>query len=483
MFEKITDFISEIFSGLDSGSLFFGGPWDIARYCFDIILITFLLYNLLRIIRETRAWQLLKGVILISLFALLCSILRLEMVSYAFNKLLYIIAIAFVVIFQPELRRALETVGLRSFASFSSSSPYGNDEHLRSEYAHMVDELSMACGKLASTYTGAIIIIERATKLGELLEQENVVRLDSSVTNSMLQSLFYKGSPLHDGAVLIRDGRIIAARCHVPLAETLHVLEQYGTRHRAAVGASEIGDTICVVVSEERGSISIAVGGELFLMKDADTLNKNLSYLLHLSDVSSVLKKKIRDARKARNREEKKPKNEAEIVKNEMTKSRVPDGVIVPSSSISDDVPITSLRLSKRTSKVKRSQRVVLLILSFVISLGLWMYIQINNNPVMEKMYEIPLTYENTTTLEDKNLEASYPVETVTVRIVGRKEVLDELLLTDLKATIDFSQVSEAGVARLPVTISSDENVYYRIEMQNPEVISVSIFEVTPTEE
>ena len=171
MFEKFSDFVSEIFSSLDSGYMFFGSPLDLIRYAIDIILVTFLLYNILRILRETRAWQLLKGVMLILVFILFCSFLGLEMVGYIFNRLLYIVAILFVVIFQPELRHALETVGLRSFASFSSVVVNDDsDEQLR--YATMVDEIVKACTEMSRTYTGAIMLLERSTKLGELLKQE-----------------------------------------------------------------------------------------------------------------------------------------------------------------------------------------------------------------------------------------------------------------------------------------------------------------------
>ena len=127
MFEKFTDFIREIFSSLDSGYMFFGGPLDLVRYVIDIVLVTIILYNLLRVLRDTRAWQLLKGVLLILVFILFCSFLGLEMVGYIFDKLLYIVAILFVVIFQPELRHALETVGLKSFSSFSNVLPLCHD--------------------------------------------------------------------------------------------------------------------------------------------------------------------------------------------------------------------------------------------------------------------------------------------------------------------------------------------------------------------
>jgi len=133
---------------------------------------------------------------------------------------------------------------------------------------------------MAATRTGALIIIERQTKLGEFIEQENAVQLDAAVSATMLQQIFYKGSPLHDGAVVIRDGRISAARVHVPLSDNYHLRRDYGTRHRAAIGASEIGDTLAVVVSEERGSISLAIEGRLFVLDNADALRSMLHKML-----------------------------------------------------------------------------------------------------------------------------------------------------------------------------------------------------------
>ena len=468
MFEKISDFVSEIFSSLDSGYMFFGGPWDMIRYAIDILLVTFILYNILRIIRDTRAWQLLKGVMLILVFILFCSFLGLEMVGYIFNKLLYIVAILFVVIFQPELRHALETVGLRSFSSFSSVVLNDDsDEQLR--YVSMVDEIVKACTEMSKTYTGAIMLLERTTKLGELLKQENVVRLDSSVTNSMLQSIFYKGSPMHDGALLIRDGRIIAARCHVPLSETFHMIERYGTRHRAAVGASEIGDTVAVVVSEERGTISIAVDGMLYEMKNGAELRKNLSYLLGLTPGGgrAILGKK--HAKK----NGKKAQNAAEAMENEelvVTASKT------PSEDTEDkDVPVVAKKKKKRTQG-KRSGRALLLLISFLFSILLWMYIQITTNPVTEKSFTLQIQFENAQLLKEKNLAATYPYQSVTVRIVGRKNDMDKLSSSDLSAYLDLSGVEETGSVRLPVNVKCDENVYFRVELQRPEDIAVSIY-------
>ncbi len=455
--------------------MFFGSPLDLIRYAIDIILVTFLLYNILRILRETRAWQLLKGVMLILVFILFCSFLGLEMVGYIFNRLLYIVAILFVVIFQPELRHALETVGLRSFASFSSVVVNDDsDEQLR--YATMVDEIVKACTEMSRTYTGAIMLLERSTKLGELLKQENVVRLDSSVTNSMLQSIFYKGSPMHDGALLIRDGRIIAARCHVPLSETFHMIERYGTRHRAAVGASEIGDTVAVVVSEERGTMSIAVDGVLYEMKDGQELRKNLSYLLGLTPGG------MRPTLLGKKHGKKNGK------KNQVALENTDEEVLVVAASKNEseskeenDIPVVA-RKKKTKQKGKKSGRALLLLISFLFSLLLWMYIQVTTNPVTEKTFTLELQYENQNVLRDKNLAVKYPVQKVTVRLVGRKNDMDKLNTSDLSASLDLSTVDEAGSVRLPVQVKCDENVYFRVEMQRPEDIPVSVYTLVSEE-
>jgi DNA integrity scanning protein DisA with diadenylate cyclase activity len=156
---------------LNSGVLFFGGPLDIFRYIVDILLITFILYGLLRILRETRAWQLLKGLLLIFLMTIICSLLGLEMVSFIINNVLYIVALAFVVIFQPELRRALETVGLKSFSSISVafSTEDQDPQHI---LTRMIDETVSACVKMSKSFTGALIIFERTSKLSELTLQK-----------------------------------------------------------------------------------------------------------------------------------------------------------------------------------------------------------------------------------------------------------------------------------------------------------------------
>lgn len=494
LIEQVSSFIREIFAGLDSGYLFFGGPVDIVRYVFDIILITFVVYQLLKLLRRTRAWQLLQGLFLVILFTMVCSILGLEMVGFIFDNILYVVAIAFVVIFQPELRKALETVGLKSFSTFSNAiSPEYQEE--ASAVVSMIDNIVAACSVMAKSYTGALIIIERNSKLSELLEQDNVVRFDASVTGDVLQSIFYKGSPLHDGAVLIRNNRIAAARCHVPLSESVHTKVSFGTRHRAAVGASEMGDAISVAVSEERGKISLAMDGCLYEMRGGEELRKNLLYIFGIARAPGKSKRKGRRLVNPFTKpgvmgQRAQPGSVEEIIQSKG--SNLVDGEIVAvsavsaecatdkedkssSSSSSADLPVTAKRSDDRIGK-NITRKIIYIVASFIISLSLWMYIQINNNPVVEKEITVPLQFQSGEVLESKGLETDYTVENINVLIVGRKSVIEDLSDTDIGAYIDYSQIEDAGYYTLPIEISSQKNVYYRVEFQNPESIAVNVY-------
>jgi len=492
---EFIDFVREIFSGLNNGFLFFGGPLDIFRYVIDILLITVLLYNLIRVLRETRAWQLLKGVLLIVILAMVCSLLGLEMVGFLFNKILYIVALAFVVIFQPELRRALETVGLKSFASFSNafSPEYQDPQHVLSR---MIDQVVDACVKMAKVYTGALIIFERNSKLSELIEQENAVKLDSSVTETMLQSIFYKGSPLHDGAILLRNGRIAAARCHIPLADNYHIREDLGTRHRAAIGASEMGDAIAIAVSEERGTISVAIDGCLYVMQSGEDLRSNLQYLLGVSNISNKLGHRIKTGRFRKFVKKKdtssgeqdvgtqaasadSPLNGREIAGKAVICSIPQKEYVVSQSNQINELPIAARLATSKAVRMSRMQKLFLLLVSLLISLGLWMYIQITNNPVSEKTFTVPILDRNAGVLEDRDLDVIYNVSTVTVTIVGRKNTMDSFTESEIKAYIDYSDITAAGVVELPIDISSDSSEYFRVTRQNPEVIKVNVYDPT----
>ncbi len=487
---QIFEFLGELFNSLDKGTLFFGSVWDFIRYAIDIALVTFLFYTLLMFIRQTRAWQLIKGIVLILVFVAFCGVVGLDMVGFLFNRLLYIVAILFVVLFQPELRRALETVGLRTS---NAANPFKHSESImtKDELNSFIKEISTACKEMSRTYTGALILIERHTRLDELLSQENVVTFDSEVTNAVLQSIFYKGSPMHDGGLLIRDGRIIAARCHVPLSVTMHSLERAGTRHRAAVGASEMGDTVAVVVSEERGKTSIAVNGRLFEMRSTRELEANLSYLLGLKEYGGEQKtfidKIIDKFRGKKDDSEQDLLSQEDVGKASKTKAAATaaaSAASVPATQVEvageSSVPITiRTRDADQTSNSQRvgtPTRIIFIVLSFFLSLFLWVYIQVINNPVVTRNITVPISqYQN---LPD-NAEVSYPIKSVDLEIVGRAGTINKLTVDDIVVSVDYSEISEGdmGVVELPINVSSaDGNIYFRVEHQLPETISVTVY-------
>ena len=483
---QIYEFIRELFNSLDKGTLFFGSPWDFVRYAIDIILVAFLFYTLLIFIRQTRAWQLIKGIVLIFVFVAFCGLIGLDMVGFLFNRLLYIIAILFVVLFQPELRRALETVGLRTS---NAANPFRHSESVMSkdELNSFIKEISSACKEMSRTYTGALILIERHTRLDELLSQENIVTFDSEVTSSVLQSIFYKGSPMHDGGLLIRDGRIIAARCHVPLSVTMHNLERAGTRHRAAVGASEMGDTVAVVVSEERGKTSIAVNGRLFEMRSTRELEANLSYLLGLKENNGE-KKSFFGSLFGKMR--KKPAEEQEVLSPEDLEktSKSKNNTASESVSAATQVEVageSSVPISIRTEvadKTSNSQRVgiatriLFLLVSIFLSLMLWVYIQTITNPVVTKSMRVDIQYVGESELPENN-SVYFPITTVDLELVGRAETMNNLSADDIVAKVDCSKidVNETGFVTLPVEIVNDDNKYFRVQSKSPEEISVIV--------
>lgn len=467
---QIIEFINELFKSLDSGYLFFGNGGDIIRYALDILIVAVLFYFIMRFIRETRAWQLIKGIILIIGVVVLCSLFGLQMVGFIFNRLLYVIAFLIIVIFQPELRRALEAVGLRTFNSFKGIL-FGSQKYTPSDLSTFIKEVSTACANMAKDYTGALILIEGSTHLDELLNEENVVKFDSEVSASVLESIFYKGSPMHDGGLLIRDGRIIAARCHVPLAVTMHTLERSGTRHRAAVGASEMGDTVVVVVSEEKGTMSIAVNGMLFPMEDAMELEANLSYLLG-NDSAKSEKKGVFSFFRRRIAERKVRPVSATAISHPVTeKANLEQRKIV----IKTKDAVGRRRSDKKIGVLGNTG---LFLIALLMSFILWMYIQVNTNPVVTKTITVPISYEKSEA--PRNMEVAYPIETVQLELVGRKNTMDSITVSDIYATIDYSQVTDPGVVELPIVVtSSDNKVYFRVEQQVPETISVTVYSNT----
>ena len=497
---------------LSEGLLFFGGPLDVFLTLIDISVTTLIIYFILKLVRDSRAWQLLKGLVFILAFALITSALGLHTIGFLLNSTISLFAFAFVVLFQPELRRALETVGRSGFRVMPDL--FAKDMIDMSGSIHqLIESIVTACEYFSNTMTGALILIERTTPLGDLQSQENALTLDSAVSATLLKQIFYIGSPLHDGAILIRDGRIAAARVHVPLADSYHLRRDYGTRHRAAIGASEIGDTVAVVVSEERGSISIALGGQLFELNNGDALRAQLFALLQPERLSTAKKRsgflrfRYRDrasvAVAARERvqtmQQEKESEEPFVEEGDafaVADEHIEDGQEGFEESIHDlpEQPRFSRtelaesgqqpfwRRSLRSVSGenhpprKKKQRVGLFILSIFISLVLWVVVQVTVNPVATRTFSLELQYRGIEQAQESGyLVQRYPTLMVQATVRGRRQLLSDMRARDMVAYIDLSDVKVQGIQTLPVEIETGVRMFTQTSDLSPATVTVSI--------
>ncbi len=234
----------------------------------DIAIVSYLIYKVLEFIRETRAQQLLRGVLLLVVVFFASDFLNLNVLNWVLKSVLTMGLFAVVVIFQPELRRGLEKVGHKLLFA-NQFRDYENESAME-----VVAEIVDAVEGFSSSRTGALIAIEKDTMLNDHIDRG--AEIDAKISARLLGNLFYEGSPLHDGAVIIRGTRILAASCVLPLTERADIGRNLGTRHRAAVGLSEVSDALVIVVSEESGAISVAENGKLKKFLDGKTLEKML---------------------------------------------------------------------------------------------------------------------------------------------------------------------------------------------------------------
>lgn len=245
----------------------------------DILVVSLIFYKIYGLIRETRAEQLLKGILLVLFIIPISDLLNLTMLHWILNKTITIGVITIVIIFQPEIRRALEKIGRTTFLE----KHVVLDEQARNEVA---TEIVTAVEGLSDTRTGALILIEQQTGLGELINTGT--KIDAVVSAALLENIFVVNTPLHDGACIIRNNRIIAGGCFLPLSSNDKISKKLGTRHRAALGASETSDAIVIVVSEETGMISLAINGKLLRNYNGDKLKKVLLNIMGKEDNKNI---------------------------------------------------------------------------------------------------------------------------------------------------------------------------------------------------
>lgn len=240
----------------------------------DILIVAYIIYKAFSFIKETRAEQLVKGIIVLVVILFISEWFGLYTLNYILKNTMQVGVLALLVVFQPELRRGLEHVGRSRFGGFFFND--GNQTELDTE--HVCDEVCEAVSYLSDKRIGSLIVMERHTKVGDIIRTG--VNLDSLVSSSLLINLFIPNTPLHDGAVVLRDNRIMAGGCLLPLTQTQKLSAELGTRHRAAIGMSENSDAIVVVVSEETGKISIALDGDLTRNLTVESLRKAIKKLM-----------------------------------------------------------------------------------------------------------------------------------------------------------------------------------------------------------
>ena len=244
----------------------------------EILIIAVLLYYTLVWMKTTRAWILLKGLIVILVFLLLAYFFRMTTILWMAQNVLGFAVTALIVVLQPELRKALEELGKKNI--ISSVLPFDNSHRVNEEFSEKtINEITKACVEMGKVRTGALIVIEQKVSLRDY--ERTGIDVDGIVTSQLLINIFEHNTPLHDGAVIIQGNRVVSATCYLPLSDNLVLSKELGTRHRAGVGISEITDSLTIIVSEETGKISVAYEGELERNLDADSLRDRMHKILN----------------------------------------------------------------------------------------------------------------------------------------------------------------------------------------------------------
>ena len=267
----------------------------------EILLISFFVYEFMVWVKNTRAYTLLKGILLVLMFVFIAYIFRMNTILWIVEKLAAVLITALFVIFQPELRRILEQLGEKNLVSsiFSFDSSQGVQERFTDRTANEMCRASFSMGEVK---TGALIVIEQSVVLTEY--EKTGIALDSLVSSQLLINIFEHNTPLHDGAVIVRGNRIVAATCYLPLSDNRELSKQLGTRHRAGLGISEVSDSLTIIVSEETGDVSMAQGG---VLRRGVTRTQLKEALCAVQNKTYVSNNKFRLWKRGRSQDEKNP--------------------------------------------------------------------------------------------------------------------------------------------------------------------------------
>lgn len=255
----------------------------------EIIIIAFIVYNVIKWVRKTRAWMPVKGLMILLVFWLIASILKMDVILWIFYNTVGVGITAIIIVFQPEIRRALEQLGQQRFATSLHLFSEGKEKEERFS-ERTIEELVKGTFLLARHKTGALIVIEQEVSLAEY--EETGIAIDAVISNQLLINIFEHNTPLHDGAVLIQGNRIVAATCYLPVSKNMRLSKELGTRHRAGVGISEVTDSFTIIVSEQTGKVSIARNGTLIRNIDGDYLRLKLQEIQKDKAKASTAKKR-----------------------------------------------------------------------------------------------------------------------------------------------------------------------------------------------
>ena len=260
----------------------------------EILILAFIIYNIIKWIKYTRAWTLFKGLLVLLVFSMFAAIMQFDVILWIIRNTLSVGIIALVIIFQPELRRALEDLGRRNlFPKFISLSESDDNNRFSDR---TIEELIKASFELARNKTGALVVIEKNSSLIEY--EKSGIPVDALVSSQLLINIFEHNTPLHDGAVIMKGDRIVSATCYLPLSANMSLSKELGTRHRAAVGVSEVTDSLTIVVSEETGKVSLAKDGKLIRNVDGGKLKSELVKFQKLDPSANETKLKWQKVKK-----------------------------------------------------------------------------------------------------------------------------------------------------------------------------------------
>lgn len=267
--EAIKNFIYKYLVGLSLPRL---SPIDIV----EMLIIAFAIYQIIMWVKNTRAWMLVKGLTFLLIFSIIAIILQMDVILWIFKNAISVGIIAIIIVFQPELRSALEQLGRKNV--FRSMSSFGDSEENNLFTEKTISSITKACFEMGRVKTGALIVLEKDIMLKDI--ERSGIPIDAELSSQLLINIFEHNTPLHDGAVIIRNNRVLSATCYLPMSDNLELSKELGTRHRAAVGISEVSDSLTIVVSEETGAVSVAQNGNLTRNISSEQLRQRITDLM-----------------------------------------------------------------------------------------------------------------------------------------------------------------------------------------------------------